>query len=137
VGVPRYLLRNQGRPAGFTLIKMGYATRYTLEVRDPVSNYLLEDERFLGLIIADLRGSNGEAKYALQANGLASGDDSRWYEHQEDMTEFSKKYPTFLFVLNGEGEESGDIWREYFLNGKSQHEKATLQIPPFDRTKLQ
>lgn len=115
---------------------MGYSTDYNLEIRDPVSNCLLEDEKFLQLIIADLRNSNDEAEYSLQSNGKCSGNDSRWYRHREDMTEFSKRYPSFLFVLNGEGEESGDIWREYFLNGKSQHEKASLQIAPFDKTKL-
>lgn len=60
----------------------------------------------------------------------------KWYEHEEDMRRFSKLYPFILFELSGEGEESGDIWRKYFLNGKMQYCKSKIEFEPFDETKL-
>jgi hypothetical protein len=63
-------------------------------------------------------------------------DDCKWYDHDKDMREISKKYPETIFILEGEGEESGDIWKKYYLNGKCQVAKAEVIIPEFDETKL-
>ena len=43
----------------------------------------------------------------------------KWYNHKEDMIEFSKKHPNTLFMLSGEGEEQPDMWREYYKNGET------------------
>ena len=60
----------------------------------------------------------------------------KWYDHQEKMVVLSKKFPTVLFTLSGEGEESGDLWVKYFFNGKCQIEKAKVTYNKFDRSKL-
>jgi hypothetical protein len=61
----------------------------------------------------------------------------KWYEHADDMIKISKKYPDVLFILSGEGEESGDIWKEYFYKGKVQIANAIVTFDPFDPSKLQ
>jgi hypothetical protein len=60
----------------------------------------------------------------------------KWYEHEDDMRRFSKLYPHILFELSGEGEESGDLWKKYFLNGKMQYCKVKMEFEPFDESKL-
>ena len=60
----------------------------------------------------------------------------KWYSHEQDMKEYSENAPDVLFTLNGEGEESGDVWVQYFKAGKCQTEKAKIQLAPFDETKL-
>jgi hypothetical protein len=60
----------------------------------------------------------------------------KWYEHEDDMRKFSQLYPFILFELSGEGEESGDIWKKYFLNGKMKICSARIEFEPFDETKL-
>jgi hypothetical protein len=60
----------------------------------------------------------------------------KWYESDEDMKKISKKYPLTIFVLEGEGEESGDLWKKYFLNGKMQEAKAKITYDEFDEKKL-
>jgi hypothetical protein len=60
----------------------------------------------------------------------------KWYEHEDDMRKFSQLYPFILFEFSGEGEESGDIWKKYFLNGKMQICSARIEFEPFDETKL-
>jgi hypothetical protein len=59
-----------------------------------------------------------------------------WYGHVEDMVEFSKQYPNIVFTLSGEGDETGDLWRKYFKDGKVQVVRAVFTFQPFDPEKL-
>ena len=52
------------------------------------------------------------------------------------MKEFSKLFPIALFSLSGEGEEQGDIWVEYYQNGKMQEAMAKITYEEFDVNKL-
>lgn len=106
---------------------MGYDTQYALKATVQKT----ESE-----IIEELRSLNEEAEYSLESDGRPSGNDSRWYDHEKDLIEFSKKHPDHLFTLSGEGEEAGDIWTKYFLNGKMQVSKAEIRIEEFDPAKL-
>jgi hypothetical protein len=42
------------------------------------------------------------------------------------MISVSKKFNGVLFVLYGNGEEVGDIWKKYFYNGQTQVAKAKI-----------
>lgn len=86
-------------------------------------------------IIANLRDDNAEAEYALDTDG-SSAQEAKWYNWEEDIRYFSKKYPTALFTLSGKGEDAGDIWKAYFINGKAQIAKARIVIDEFDPKKL-
>lgn len=99
---------------------MGYYTRHELEVvkgNDYVTDYKKE--------ISELAGY-----------GDCFDDSIKWYEHEKDMREYSKKHPNVIFKLSGESEESSDIWVEYYKNGKMQIEKAKIVIGDFDDSKL-
>lgn len=100
---------------------MGYQTNFELEVIDgdmTVAEVLSENEDFEGI------------DYALDENGETSGA-VKWYSHEADMTALSAKYPEITFLLSGEGEEQGDVWRKYFRNGKSRSIYAKLTFPEF------
>ena len=62
--------------------------------------------------------------------------DATWRKHDSDMKEISLGYPDMVLFLSGEGEESGDIWKSYYKNGKCQTETAKLMFEPFDESKL-
>lgn len=62
--------------------------------------------------------------------------DCKWYSWKEDMVKHSLKYPDVLFTIDGEGEESGDVWRAYVKNGKMQVEQAEIKLAAFDPSKL-
>lgn len=104
---------------------MGYYTHYTLKVSPETDK----------IAIAALRLENEWADAMLQSDG-SSDDSGKWYEHETDMREFSKKHPETLFILSGEGEESGDIWTKYFKDGKCQSERACIVVGEFDEAKL-
>lgn len=40
----------------------------------------------------------------------------KWYDHIEDMIKLSKVFPETLFILDGWGEELGDVWRELYMD---------------------
>jgi hypothetical protein len=104
---------------------MGYYTRFELEVANGDTS-----------VIEELRECSDGANYAIYSNG-ESDDSTKWYEYRDDLKAFSKKHPKQIFKLSGEGEESGDIWVEYFLNGKSQHCKAQIVFADYDERLLE
>ena len=106
---------------------MGYYTCYELSVDSP-DYYDLE-------IIAQFRKENENANWALGSDGSTNGE-CKWYDHEDEMREFSKKHPDVLFTLKGEGEESGDMWYKYFKNGKMQVAHARIEYDDFDPEKL-
>jgi hypothetical protein len=97
---------------------MGYQTKYTLVTPDVPPWQAME-------LIEKLRAECEEASYALCDNGSYS-DRAKWYDHAEDMLEFSRKNPFVLFVLEGAGEETFDIWREYYRGGKMERVEANI-----------
>lgn len=93
----------------------------------------------LGLVVIEEERSSFDASDCFDTISGAwrdNGGEIKWYSHVSDMRVFSKLFPKVLFTLRGEGEESGDIWAKYFLDGKMQEAKAEVVIAPFDASKL-
>lgn len=101
---------------------MGYYTSYELSCND----YDL---------IKELRQANDSARWAIEDGG-GTQEACKWYEHENDLLTFSKLHPLVLFTLSGEGEEAGDMWKKYFLNGKMQTCKAQITYEGFNQSKL-
>lgn len=99
---------------------MGYYTRHDLEI---------------------LNGNDYTTDYKSEISELAGYGDCfddriKWYNHEEDMRTYSQSHPNVLFKLSGDGEENGDLWVEYYFNGKMQREKIEVKFEPFDKSKL-
>lgn len=104
--------------------EMGYCTNYSLSVTNG-------SEDLIGKLIESCE----DARYAIESNG-ETYDSTKWYESDNDLKRFSKKHPETLFILSGEGEENGDIWKAYFKNGKMHTIKAQIVFDTFDESKL-
>lgn len=137
---------------------MGYYTAYELEVdiqkpttippketletlsKEELADIILNNKDWFDKeitvedIIADLRKDEG-AQYALDEDG-STYESCKWYEHQETMIKFSKKYPNVLFTMKGEGEEAGDVWHTYYKDGKYQEAQAKIVIEEYNPSKL-
>jgi len=89
-----------------------------------------------------IKGEDKEIDYVSEIGDANSyGDDwdnglIKWYDTHEDMLQYSLKYPDTTFQLTGEGEESGDFWRNYYNNGKCQQTKGEVIYEEFDEFKL-
>ena len=100
---------------------MGYYTRHELEVKGKI-NYNLDYE----------------VEISNSADYSRCFDDSiKWYDCENDMLEFSKNHPETIFCITGYGEESEDIWKAYFKNGKMFKTKAKLVFEEFNESKLE
>lgn len=64
-------------------------------------------------------------------------EERKWYECDYDMLELSKQFPNELFILKGSGEEQGDLWINYYKNGKRQTCVAKITFDEFDENKLE
>lgn len=69
--------------------------------------------------------------------------DCRGYDREKDMLRISTRFPEILFVIYGDGDDSDDLWYEYWQNGKYQYISATfedfnrrLMIAPDNETPL-
>ena len=60
------------------------------------------------------------------------GLNAKWYGYTEDMIELSKLYPTTIFIIEGDGEKSDDLWKAGYFNGSYQQVQAKLVYPEFD-----
>jgi hypothetical protein len=101
---------------------MGYHTYYNVN--------LIPDDRRME-IIEDLRNTYESARWGLDEHGYCNQDMS-WYSWNEDIRKFSEKYPDVLFVVDGEGDDTEDLWISYFQNGKNQHVQARIIYDPYD-----
>lgn len=119
---------------------MGYYTDFTLNIsntrRSRSGKLCLESEMEPGLLakVSEEIGhlgvlEDGDADYGWYGN-------AKWYSHDEDMLELSKKFPTVLFTLFGDGEETEDLWYTYYLNGAYQHAPARIVYDDFSEDSL-
>lgn len=109
---------------------MGYYTRFSLEVDN------IENNKDYDLGVLHAGGSDEDFVCEQTGYTWAFEDTTKWYDYDKDMKLVSKNYPGVLFTLSGEGEESGDIWKSYYWNGKSQFTRATLVFEEFNPEKL-
>lgn len=100
---------------------MGYQTYYQLEVEPAEKLEELLDEPL----------GEGDEEWKL---GDPLEESCKWYEHEKEMVEFSKRFPEAVFHLHGEGEESGDLWYKDFKNGQVQVRRAEIVYPEYDET---
>lgn len=122
---------------------MGYYTRHELNiptiVQEAVVNEVLEY-----IVKEDLHCEINEFEgcSSMELNGEHCGEETiyftqepcKWYKSSDDMKTMSSQFKDILFELRGEGEEAGDIWKAYYLNGKEQMCKARVMFDKFDES---
>lgn len=106
---------------------MGYYTSYCLGVTNETNNtfpdnFVQELEKLRVFEEIDIIGTTCYC-YCSEA---------KWYDWEQDMCLISKKFPEYLFDLEGDGEESDDFWKAYFKNGMVQHCPGRIEYEPFN-----
>lgn len=89
---------------------MGYYTNYKLTSKPEATDEIRVDlENFI---------DNYQFYFDDKNDSIIPSDEIKWYDHDQDMKLFSKKYPNHIFYLVGIGEDTWhDIWRKTFQNG--------------------
>lgn len=125
---------------------MGYYTTYNLQVRAPDMSRDLAAEIEAALKAAEVIGyAFGHHHFSEDKTDVTRSviyfdccDAVKWYEHEDVMTEISKKFPSATFLLQGEGEDRDDQWEQYYLNGEMEacypeiiwHKPTRIKWPP-------
>lgn len=102
---------------------MGYYTTFRGSVSGPVSS--------MAKLNAAIEAGSKFSPYEFELSDwcddyINDGQEAKWYSYDEDCTQLSRDFPNVLFVLEGSGEESGDVWKAWYRNGKTARVKATL-----------
>ena len=101
---------------------MGYYTDFELNARNAEG---------IGSELED--ALNEISGYLIELGEISS---MKWYEHDKHMLQLSKLFPEVVFLLDGEGEETGDIWKAMYKNGKSKTVRAQILIPDISEDDL-
>lgn len=99
---------------------MGYYTDYSLDVRE-IKDQNQFDDLVMELKKLDLvRSVFDEGRYNSDRHDayFSCYEEAKWYNHAKDMLHISEKFPNMYFELEGNGEEFGDFWREYWHDGE-------------------
>lgn len=102
---------------------MGYYTKHSLTVING-DEYNIDYEQE----IADI--TDGYDKHWLW------GEESKWYDCDQDMLKYSLRYPNTTFLIDGEGESGDDIWKAWFKNGKMFKTQGQLVFEEYNENKL-
>ena len=94
---------------------MGYSTDFTITTD-------------AGAIVTDLICT---ALSELAGFEIYDGEvNAKWYDHADHIAQVSKQFPLVLITVDGEGEESGDMWRLYARNGEFEKVEAKITFAP-------
>lgn len=99
---------------------MGYYTEYEMTVKAKTEAELNDAIDFLNQIS---RISFVKAEF----NTLHR----KWYEHEADLKKLTHKMQAIEVELDGDGEESGDVWIKRFKQWKMQVSRQTQAMTPF------
>ena len=109
---------------------MGYYTSYSLslfgnaEQAHEFENELLEVTKY----------ADGQDDCEVKELVNTGGTYAKLYDIEDTISDLAPKYPDLLIILNGDGEESDDLWEARWKG--SEHEKQYADIPPFTNPKL-
>ena len=75
---------------------------------------------------------NSTGAMTREIDGILSCDDlslyesvyTKWYDYEEDMERLSRAYPEITVRVNGDGEDSDDLWQDFWHNGKRFSERV-------------
>lgn len=109
---------------------MGYYTNYALSAKAYNEKIPVERIRQLEDEIAVMNVFDEDGNYENGWYGFV-----KWYDNEEDMGLLSRRFPEFLFYLEGDGESYGDHWGCYYLNGTVMRDVIVTQYLDFDLCK--
>jgi hypothetical protein len=97
---------------------MGYRTMFkvTAEGADAVA------------AVEALAEKSGYSGYQ-ETDHWSPGDEVKWYAWEKDASAISEIFNHTVIVIEGEGEESGDVWKAWAYRGKVEVARAIIEFP--------
>lgn len=102
---------------------MGYYTRYSLSWTN--QGWVPPEGTTLDGLVGDYIDEHEHGR-VMRRDGRAEEPSLQWHDCDADMAALSRAFPRVLFHLEGEGDEAGDIWDLYALDGMIQQHQAKV-----------
>lgn len=118
---------------------MGYYTRYYLQVVNIDPTVVWHDPL---VFLNNLKLDKGYAKWYRQKQHddirmvMNEGEPTSQWNAEHELLLVSRLHPKLVFILDGEGEEPSDVWREFYLNGRFHTWKLVVSPPELTETIL-
>ena len=109
---------------------MGYYTYYQIAfVGDDDKVKAFKDD-----LLETSKDDDGEVDSYLEDLLSYSGVEAKLYDLEEWIDTIAPRHPDVLVILNGDGEESDDLWETRWKGDKYEHQEAV--ISPFTTPEL-
>lgn len=114
---------------------MGYMTKfeiyaYNTDTREPIPREKEYDMTYeLEQIAFGAQDREDFEKYGPLDFDAWTGDEMKWYNHENDMIALSKNHPNIIFLVEGIGEEFPDAWHMWVHNGIVEKSYAVVKYP--------
>ena len=92
---------------------MGYYTYFDLQVLNE-DEFSQEEIAKASHRLAEIMGEDNANNPRFDNFEWISYDSMKWYESAENMRQLAKEFPKMLFRLYGNGEDSEDMWIDYY-----------------------
>jgi len=109
---------------------MGYYTYYTLTMQGNDADVNAAEADLLDAS----RCEDGEPEYGMEELIKYGGVEAKLYDIEEYFNKVAPKHPNVLMILNGDGEESDDMWESRWKGNDFECHNAI--IPPFTNPNL-
>ena len=96
---------------------MGYYTYYDLQVLNE-DKFSAEEISKASHRLAEIMGENKPFSDEYNDFSWISYDSMKWYDNKEHMLQLAKEFPNMLFKLYGDGEDSDDMWIDYYQGNR-------------------
>lgn len=108
---------------------MGYCTEYNMHVAGikdqselDALNKVLEEKKILHYAFYCRYKTIRDHFKSIDGSTVVFYDSKepvKWYDCEKDMTEIAAKFPDYIFVVTGNGDGEGDLWKMYSHGDKS------------------
>ena len=109
---------------------MGYYTSYALSMFGDCDKVEAAEQDLLNTTAYEDGSLDSEVKELVETGGAYA----KLYELPEYISEVAERNPDVLIILEGDGDEPGDLW-EWRWKG-TQEERQVSAIPPFENKNL-
>jgi len=109
---------------------MGYYTYFSIAFEGDKDKV----EAFKKDLLEESKDDDGDVDSYVEELLNYSGVEAKLYDLEEWIENVAPRHPDVLVILNGDGEESDDLWQARWKGNKSERQFAV--IPPFTTKEL-
>lgn len=109
---------------------MGYYSDFEIRVDGVTDDTVLSE---MSEVLGEITGKYYE--FVTYGGVIHSGERYKWYDHEANFAELSRRYPDHLFEMRVIGEDS-EMWQLYAKGGKVYTNSIEPHWPPFDESRL-